>query len=140
LTREKNVQTVKNFFRLIEQRKIKEISELYTENGKNIAPYHSGLFPGLFTGKKEIYNFWKAATEQFDKISFPIDEIMPFKDPNKILVKLTGKLRFKDNRGKYENDYLFIFIFDDEGKILEFYEYYNPITTARAFGLMDKIK
>ena len=140
MTREKNIQTIQNFFRFIEQRKIEELSELYAENGKNIAPYHSGLFPGLFTGKKEIYTFWKAATEQFGEISFPIDELMPFKDPNKVAVKLVGRLKFKDNRGKYENDYLFIFYFDDDGKILEFYEYYNPITAARAFGLMEKIK
>jgi len=140
LNRERNIQTVQSFFKLIDQRKIKEISELYAENGKNIAPYHSGLFPGLFIGRKEIYKFWKVATEQFSEISFPIDEIMPFKDSNKVAVKLVGKLKFKDNRGIYENDYLFIFNFDDDGKILEFYEYYNPITSARAFGLMDKIK
>ncbi len=140
MTREKNIQTVRTFFKFIEQRKIKELSELYSENGKNIAPYHSGLFPGLFVGKKEIYNFWKSATEQFGEISFPIDEMMPFEDPNKIAVKLVGRLEFKDNRNKYENDYFFIFYFNDNGKILEFYEYYNPITAARAFGLMDKIK
>ena len=109
MTREKNIKTVQSFFRLIEQRKIEELSELYAEDAKNIAPYHSGLFPAEVMGRKEIFKFWEAATAQFGEISFPIDEIMPFEDPNKVAVKLVGKLKFRDNRGIYENEYLLIF-------------------------------
>jgi len=64
---------------------------------------------------------------------------MPFEDPNKVPLKFVGKLKFKDNPGRYEYDYLLIFYFDYGDKILEFYEYYNPITAAKAFGLKDKI-
>lgn len=39
----------------------------------------------------------------------------------------------------YENDYLTIVSFDEQGKISEWAEYYNPIKAAKAFGLMDKI-
>ncbi len=64
---------------------------------------------------------------------------MPFEDPSKVAVKLSGKLKFKNNSGTYENVYLFLFNFDENGKILETHEYYNPIIAARAFDLMDKI-
>ena len=65
---------------------------------------------------------------------------MPFEDPNRVAVKLTGKLHLKNGSGTYENDYFAIFSFDEQGKILEWIEYYNPITAAKAFGLMDKLK
>ena len=40
----------------------------------------------------------------------------------------------------YENGYLAIFTFDEQGKIVKWIEYYNPIVSAKAFGLMNKIK
>ncbi len=46
----------------------------------------------------------------------------------------------KNGRGIYANDYLAIISFDEHGKILEWIEYYNPIITAKTFGLMDKIR
>ena len=140
MTKEVNIETARNFFRFLEQRRLKEFSELFTENGKWIHPYHSGLFPAETVGKKEIYNSIKTAAANFDKIQFPIDEIIPFEDPNRVAVKFTGRLKLKNGSGTYENDYLDLFSFDEQGKILEWIEYYNPITAAKALGLMDKIK
>jgi ketosteroid isomerase-like protein len=57
-----------------------------------------------------------------------------------VAVKLTENLHLKNGNGIYQNNYLAIFIFNEQGKILEWIEYYNPITAAKAFGLMDKIK
>jgi len=140
VTRERNIETARNLFRFLEQRRLKEFSELFAENGKWIHPYHSGLFPAEIVGQKEIYNSIKIAAANFDEIHFPIDEILPFEDPNRVAVKLTGRLNLKNGSGTYENDYLAIFSFDEHGKILEWIEYYNPITAAKAFGLMNKIK
>ncbi len=140
MTRDKNIETVRNFFRLLEEEKIAEFAELYAENGKQINPYHSDLFPAEIVSKKNIYEFWKNVPANFDGMQFPIDEILPFEDPNKVAVKFSGKIQLKNNAGTYENDYLCIFHFDEQGKILEYYEYFNPITAARGFGLLDKIK
>jgi ketosteroid isomerase-like protein len=98
------------------------------------------MFPPETVGQKEIYKGITEAAANFDDIQFPIDEIMPFLDPNKVAVKFNGKLHFNNGRRSYENDYLAIFSFDEQGKIEEWIEYYNPVTTAKAFGLMDKIK
>jgi ketosteroid isomerase-like protein len=138
--RERNIETAQNVFRFLEQRKLKEFSELFAENGKWVHPYNSGLFPAETVGQKEIYKGIKIAASNFDEIKFPIDEILPFEDPNKVAVKLTENLHLKNGNGIYQNNYLAIFIFNEQGKILEWIEYYNPITAAKAFGLMDKIK
>jgi ketosteroid isomerase-like protein len=140
VSKERNIEIIRNTFRFLEQRRFKELSELFAENGKWIHPYNSGLFPAEIIGRKEIVNALQKSASNFNEIHFPIDEIMPFEDPNKIAVKLTGKLFLKNGSGTYENDYFVIFSFDEKGKIEEWIEYYNPIIAAKAFGLMDKIK
>jgi len=141
LTRDENIETARNLLRFMEQKRFKEFSELFAENGKWIHPYNSGLFPAETIGQKEIYKSIANVADNFeDEIRFPIDEILPFEDPNRVAVKHTGRLHLKDGRGTYENDYLAILSFDEHGKILEWIEYYNPIVSAKAFGLIDKIK
>jgi len=140
VSREKNIQNARNVLRFLEQRKFKEFSELFAENGKWIHPYHSGLFPAEILGQKEITKWIKKTAANFDNIQFPIDEIMPFFDSNKVAVKNKGKLKLKNSDNFYENDYLAIFSFNEHGKIAEWIEYYNPIIAAKAFGLMDKLK
>ena len=140
MTKERNIEADRNMFRFLEQRRFKEFSELFAEDGKWIHPYHSGLFPAKTVDQKEISNAIQNAAANFKEIHFPIDEILPFEDPDKVAVKLKGKLYLKSGSGTYENDYLAIFLFDEQGKILEWIEYYNPITAAKAFGLMNKIK
>lgn len=138
MAREENIQASLNLLRFLEQRKLKDFSELFAENGKWVHPYNSGLFPAEVKGRKEIYEGIKNTAANFTEIQFPVEEVLPFADPNKVAVKHTGRLVWKDG-GIYENDYLAILSFDENGKIVEWVEYYNPILAARAFGLMDKI-
>ncbi len=138
-TREKNIETATNMLKFLEQKKLKQFSELFAENGKWVHPYHSGLFPAETTGKKEIYKGIQAAASNFTRIQFPVEEVLPFADPNKVAIKHTGRLELK-NGVLYKNDYLAILCFNEQGKILKWIEYYNPIKAAKAFGLMDKIK
>jgi ketosteroid isomerase-like protein len=61
-------------------------------------------------------------------------------DPNITFVKYKGKIKLKNDAGWYENDYYSTFKFNEEGKITEYVEIFNPIVAARGFGLIDKIK
>ena len=140
MTREENIETTRRAIRLFEQLKFDEFTKLFTEDGKWIQPYHSGLFQSEFVGRTEIMNSFEGLAANFDSAELPIEEILPFEDPNKVAVKHTGRLVMKNDRGIYANDYLAIITFDERGKISEWIEYYNPIHTAKAFGLMDKIK
>lgn len=73
-------------------------------------------------------------------MSFPIDAIYAMEDPNIVFVKYTGNIKLKNNAGVYSNDYYSIFKFNEEEKITEYVEIFNPITAARAFGLLNKLK
>ncbi len=140
MTREENIESAKKVLRFLEERRLKEFAELFAENAKWTHPYHSGMFPAETVGKNEIYHGIKSAAVIFDDINFPIDEILPFEDPDRVAVKFHGKHDLKDGSGTYENDYLAIFTFDEQGRISEWIEYYNPVIAAKAFGKMDKIK
>ena len=59
VSRERNIETARNVFRLIEQSRFEEFSELFAKNGKWIHPYHSGLGPAEVVGRKEIEKFLK---------------------------------------------------------------------------------
>ncbi|MFW9809739.1 MAG: nuclear transport factor 2 family protein [Candidatus Thorarchaeota archaeon] len=139
MTRVRNVETVRNFVRFLEQRRFDEFSKLFAENAKWLHPYSSGLFPAELVGQSAILQGIQEAASNFDDIRFPIEEILPLEDPNRVLMKHTGKLKISNGKGFYENDYLALFSFDEGGKITEWIEYYNPIIAAKAFGLMDKI-
>ncbi len=137
-TRAKNTETALNLLRFLEQKRLKEFSELFAENGKWKHQYHSGIFPAEVVGKQQIYKGIQTTAANFTEIQFPVEEVLPFADPNKVAVKHAGRLVLK-NESIYENDYLAILSFDEKGKILEWVEYYNPILAAKAFGLLDKI-
>ncbi|MCE7745553.1 MAG: nuclear transport factor 2 family protein [Candidatus Heimdallarchaeota archaeon] len=139
MSKEKNIETVRNFYDLFEQKKFLEVSELFVTDGEEIRPYHSELFPLKTVGKKNIYESWINLEKNFGEIKFLIDEIMPIEDSNKVLVKLSGKIKFKNKAGYYENSYIYLFYFDENGKILQLYEYFNPVIAAKALGLLDKI-
>lgn len=140
MTREKNIETVRRAIHLFEEPNIDEFTELFSDDGRWVQPFHSGLFDEEVVGRKEIRNSLKSMAVNFETIQFPIQEILPFEDPNKIAVKHTGRLVMKNDRGIYANDYFAIISFDEGGKISEWIEYYNPIITARVFGLLDKVK
>ena len=140
MTRERNIQSARNLLRFLEERRLEDFAELFADDAKWVHPYHSGMFPAVTQGKAAIFEGIQEAASNFDEIRFPIEEILPFEDPNKVAVKHRGHLVFKGGKGVYANEYLGILTFDSQGKIVEWAEYYNPIITAKAFGLMDKIK
>lgn len=80
VTRENNMQNALKMLRFLEQKKLKELSELFSEKGKWIHPYHSGIFPPETTGPKEIYKNIQTSATNFTEIHFPVDEVLPFLD------------------------------------------------------------
>lgn len=137
-TRKQNRETVKRFLALLEQEDIDQWINLWAEQGKQINPYASGLFPDVIAGKKALYEHWKNIPGQFNGMKYPITEIFPMLDPNLVAVEFKGQIKLK-NGGEYNNDYFCLFRFDQEGNIVEYTEYFNPITVVRSFGLKDKV-
>ena len=136
----KNKASVKAFFSALEDENVEAIVNLFAEDAKHINPYHSGLFPEGASGKTGIRNYWTPVFPNFDGMTFPIEEIYAMEDPNIVFVKYKGNIKLKDSAGVYSNNYYSTFKFDENGKITEYVEIFNPIVAARGFGLINKIK
>lgn len=136
IIKQRNIQNVKNFLRLLEEKDINKWMELWAEVGINYYPYHSGMFPEKMIGKQEIYNNWKGVPEMFDSLRFPIHEIYADQTGNIITIRFDSHNIMKDQKGRYDNTYVCIFEFNEQGKIKEYYEYFNPIITGVTYGML----
>ncbi|MCH4886901.1 nuclear transport factor 2 family protein [Acidaminobacter sp. JC074] len=134
-----NKRLVREFFMNLEEGSAEGVANLFAEDGLHINPYASGLFPEGVKGRDAIKKYWEGPIENFDGMTFPIDEIYAMEDEKIVFVKFTGNINLKDG-GVYSNDYYSTFKFDDNHEIIEYVEIFNPIVAARGFGLIDQIK
>ncbi|OIQ21164.1 MAG: hypothetical protein BM557_04945 [Flavobacterium sp. MedPE-SWcel] len=135
-----NKQSVKAFFKALENENVNNLIDLFDDKGKQVNPYHSDIFPKGANGKEGIRNYWAPVFPNFDGMKFEIEELYAMEDPNIVFIKYTGSIILKNNSGIYSNNYYSTFKFNNEGKIVEYVEIFNPIIAARGFGLIDKIK
>ena len=135
-----NKETVREFFSLLEKEDIPAFVALFAENGQQINPYHSDIFPSGANGKQELLAYWEPVPNQFDGMMFHIHELMAMEDQNMIFARYRGEIKLKNDAGIYSNDYYSTFRFNENGQILEYVEIFNPIVAARGFGLLDQIK
>jgi len=128
------------FLKALEAMDVNAVVDLFAEDGVHINPYSSGIFPEGTKGKEGVRAYWEPVFPNFEAMEFPIDEIYAMEDPNMVFVKFEGKIKLKNDAGWYNNNYYATFKFNKEGKITQYVEIFNPITAARGFGLLDKIK
>lgn len=134
-----NKVQVQAFFQYLEHENISAMVDLFSNDGEQINPYASGLFPNGAKGKEALMNYWEPVPQNFDGMEFIIEELLETENPNLIYVKYRGKIQLKNDAGFYENQYYSTFRFNNDGKITEYVEIFNPIVAAKAFGLIDSI-
>ncbi|TKG89647.1 nuclear transport factor 2 family protein [Puteibacter caeruleilacunae] len=137
---ERNKANTLAFFKALEDMNTDAVVDLFAEDGIHINPYASGIFPDGTKGHAGIKAYWEPVFPNFEKMEFPIDELYAMEDPTVTFVKYKGKIKLKNDVGWYNNDYYSTFKFNEEGKIIEYVEIFNPIVAAKGFGLLDKIK
>jgi ketosteroid isomerase-like protein len=130
--KEKNREVVENFFVALETQKFEMLKEVFAENGKQLNPYSPAGFPKSFDGAEAIYKQYSGLTANFGQMKFP-RQIFATEDPNFFFVKFRGEIEIKAG-GKYENDYLGTFKLEN-GKVVEYTEYFNQVVMAKAFGI-----
>ena len=129
---ESNRKVVDNFFVALETQKFEMLKEVFAKNGKQLNPYSPVGFPKSFDSADAIYKQYSGLTANFGQMKFP-RQIFATEDPNFFFVKFRGEIEIKAG-GKYENDYLGTFKLEN-GKVLEYTEYFNQIVMAKAFGI-----
>ena|SRR5581483_468965 len=129
---EKNRKTVDRFFIALETQQFDILKEIFAENGRQLNPYSPEGFPKSFDGAAGIYQQYSGLTANFGHMKFP-RTIYATEDPNFFFVQFSGEIIIKAG-GKYENDYLGTFKLEN-GKIIEYTEYFNQVVMAKAFGI-----
>ncbi|MFY7733571.1 MAG: nuclear transport factor 2 family protein [Bacteroidia bacterium] len=129
---ESNRKVVDNFFVALETQKFEMLKEVFAENGKQLNPYSPEGFPKSFDGSEGIYKQYSGLTANFGQMRFP-RQIFATEDPNFFFVKFKGEIEIKAG-GKYENDYLGTFKLEN-GKVVEYTEYFNQVVMAKAFNI-----
>ena len=129
---EQNRKVVDNFFIALETQKFEMLKEVFASNGRQLNPYSPEGFPKSFDGADAIYKQYSGLTTSFGQMKFP-RQIFATEDPNFFFVKFKGEIEIKAG-GKYENDYLGTFKIEN-GKVIEYTEYFNQIVMAKAFKI-----
>jgi ketosteroid isomerase-like protein len=137
--RKRNIEIVKIFNTLIENKDIPGFIDLFAEDGIQYNYFQCNLMPSEINGKKSLTAFWTPIPDRFLEMKFPIEAIFPMLDPSLVVVKFRGFAKLKDNKGDYNNEYLAIFRFNSEGEIKEYHEYSNPVVAAKSFNMLNKI-
>lgn len=137
--RDQLTSATKDFFLLLEAKDIGKWIELWAEDGVDKKPYASGMFPEKVVGKKDIGESWSGIFKVFESVSFPIHEFIVDEENRTVVVRLDGEGLMK-NGNLYQNTYIFLFHFDQNNKIKECYEYFNPYIAGENFGVLDKLK
>jgi ketosteroid isomerase-like protein len=133
-----NIETVRRFINLIEEKNIPEMLKLFADDGVQYNYFQDGMLPPEIRGKRALQEFWNPIPDRFSELHFPIEAIYPMADPLKLIVKYRGQTKLKKG-GNYNNEYFALFVFDNAGKIKEYHEYSNPVITAKSFNMTDKI-
>ena len=129
---ETNRKVVENFFVALETQKFEILKEVFAKDGRQLNPYSPAGFPESFDGSEAIYKQYSGLTANFGQMKFT-RQLFATEDPNLFFVKFKGEIEIKAG-GKYENDYLGTFKLED-GKVVEYTEYFNQIVMAKAFGI-----
>ena len=134
---ETSVATVRAFFRLLEEKDVDSWIELWAEDADHYYPFGAEMFPPHLRGKQAIYDNWKGVPGLFDSLRFPIHEVWVDRDSDTVIARLDSDNVMTGGDRKYQNTYICVFKFDDQGKICEYREYFDPIVTGLTYRLAE---
>ncbi|UCM88169.1 nuclear transport factor 2 family protein [Streptomyces marincola] len=124
--RERNVVSLRSYFRLLQERDIESWIELWADDCTVVAPYADGRIPQLLSGRADVYAFYREEADGYARLSFPGTDIMPTQDPDRVVVHWYPRGELTDGT-QYQNENIGIFEFDAYGRIRRFTEFFNPL-------------
>lgn len=130
--RARNRRIVQAFFERLEAFDIEGFVALFAPDGRQSMPFSPAGFPTRLEGRDAIRNQYRGLPENFTSMRFPDRVVRDLADPTMFVATYRGSIALKSG-GRYDNTYIGLFTVRD-GQIVEFVEYFNPITLQDAFG------
>jgi ketosteroid isomerase-like protein len=129
---EQNRLVVERFFHTMETQDFEVIKEIFAPEGKQLMPYAPKGYQNSVNGLDAVYKQFSELPSRFAYFRYP-RHLYTTDDPNLIFAKFTGEIGLHDG-SVYANDYVGTFKMEN-GKILEYAEYFNPFIMAKAFDI-----
>lgn len=129
---EQNRLVVERFFHTMETQDFEVIKEIFALEGKQLMPYAPKGYQSSVNGLDAVYKQFSELPSRFAYFRYP-RHLYTTDDPNLIFAKFTGEIGLHDG-SVYANDYVGTFKMEN-GKILEYAEYFNPFIMAKAFDI-----
>ena len=128
-----NAQRVRDIMRLADAMRVDELIEHFRDDAVMEVPFAPGRMERRYDGKPAIYEFQRLAADSFSEFSMTVDAIHETVDPNVVIAEHRSDAIVAENGRPYQNRYVTVFEFDDDGKIVCWREYYDAGVVARAF-------
>lgn len=124
-------QTFKNHLEFLSSGRIKEWVDLFKEDGILEFPYGPKDFPTSVSGKEELYEYMKNFPNhfevKFDNLLFHATE-----EPTLIIAEFTSDGYALSTGKPYIQKYISVVTTDDEGKIIRYVDFWNPMVALEA--------
>jgi ketosteroid isomerase-like protein len=128
-----NREVIEQFFTRLESMNIDYWLELWDESGLQEMPYSPEGFPKQLEGKAAIKQQYSSLPENFHSMQFVDRVVHETLDPSIFIVEYRGIIDVKLTGKPYNNLYCGIFTIQN-GKLVHFKEYFDPIILQTAFG------
>lgn len=138
--------TVRRFLSLLEDGDMEAWNDLYAEDATNHFPFHSGFVGDEALVGEQMREAWKLFPVHFERVSLTVDALFVDERQQTVIVCMDSHnlvdMAAPDNPWtaagpNYDNRYVCLFRFDEEtGKLSDYTEYYNPLVTGAALGVL----
>ena len=128
-----NEERVREIFVLIDAMDIDALIEYFAEDAVMELPFAPGQMPKEYVGKAAAYEFQSSVRHAFSNFSMTLDAVHETTDPNVVIAEHHADGVVIANGRRYDNRYITIFTFNDDGKIAKWREYYDAGVVVRAF-------
>jgi uncharacterized protein len=124
-TRARNRRTIAQFFARLEAFDLDGFAALFADDGVQVMPYVPEGFPSRVAGREAIKSLYTGAAARFTSMAFVNVTVQDLVDPRRFLVTFDGRIALSSG-GRYDNTYISLFVVQDDGRIREYWEYFNP--------------
>ena len=120
------------YFAALEAMDIPRFLKVWAEDGVQVMPFAPPGFPKRLDGKAAIEKQYGPLPAAYNDMKFPLVSLRATDDPNVVIAEFQGSIGLKSG-GRYDNRYVGVFAFNNEGKLAQYSEYFDPFVLLNGF-------
>jgi ketosteroid isomerase-like protein len=128
-----NIERVKEMLRLVDELRVGELIDYFAADAVMELPFAPGRMQKRYEGRDAIAEFQRSLRHTFSKLSMTVDTIHETTEPHVVIAEHHSDGVVAENGRPYQNRYVTVFEFDDEGRVMRWREYYDAGVVVRAF-------